>query len=264
MCLARGWPHEAGDFRQRRSLVAGDRQFVEVIDLKRTLQRKLLNELAATFLFRQAHLETVVSRFAEVIGQLPSAEQTQILNGIGATRSIIDELEARNRTIADQQREIEKTKGELAQAREASKAGLRTALKEKTTNLSWWKQQRTNLLTGSLPGTDSIFDSPVSSEELLATPSGSMLSGLFTSPSSSLSLPSTPSPSVMGNLLFTPSPSDWMKVLGRSIDNRSAPSPAPVAPPQSKKPAASDTRGAAEAKTQGGKPRSRQFKKPSP
>jgi hypothetical protein len=155
-------------------------EFTDVADLKRKVQHKLLNELAATFLFRQAHLETVVKRFAEAISQLPEEERTRVLNEIGVTRDLVATIEAKTKTIAGQQHEIERMTKEVSQAKEkAAKAKLRTTLTEKTTELSRLKQERTSLIaSGSI--SDSPFD-PVSAD-IFATPSGALLNSLYTTP----------------------------------------------------------------------------------
>ncbi|MCQ6959015.1 DUF4062 domain-containing protein [Mucilaginibacter aquariorum] len=69
------------------------KEFKDITEIKKEVQKKMLNELAELFLIKNARLETVVSSFDKVMHTLSIDEQRNVLNRIGATKQLIGTVE---------------------------------------------------------------------------------------------------------------------------------------------------------------------------
>lgn len=87
--------------------------FENVTEIKQEIQKKMLNELAELFLFKNKHLEAVVRAFSTVLDDLPADKRKETLEKIGATKELIIEVETQTKVILDLKKEKEKLQSEL-------------------------------------------------------------------------------------------------------------------------------------------------------
>ena len=131
--------------------------FENVTEIKQEIQKKMLNELAELFLFKNKHLEAVVRAFSTVLDDLPEDKRKKTLAKIGATKELIIEIETQTKVILDLKREKEKLQSELKGKTDELEKAQKDKKKE-TSSL----QKKVEKLTEEL---DSI-DTRITSHEL--------------------------------------------------------------------------------------------------
>jgi hypothetical protein len=89
------------------------KSFENVTEIKLEVQKKLLNELAELFLFKNKHLEAVVRAFSTAIDGLTDEKRREILERIGATKELIILIESQTIQILELKKEKEKIEKEL-------------------------------------------------------------------------------------------------------------------------------------------------------
>jgi hypothetical protein len=102
--------------------------FENVTDIKKEIQRKLLNELAELFLFKSKHMEAVIREFSKAIDDLPEDKRREILNKVGATKELIEKSEIQTKAI----QELKKSEELLSSKLKATTDQLEKAKDEKS------------------------------------------------------------------------------------------------------------------------------------
>lgn len=116
--------------------------FENVTDIKQEIQRKMLNELAELFLFKNKHLESVVRAFSSVLDDLPEDKRKETLEKIGATKELITEVETQTKVIQELKKEKEglvnnlKEKADELDKAQKEKSKETAALKKKVKELT--------------------------------------------------------------------------------------------------------------------------------
>jgi hypothetical protein len=87
------------------------KEFDDVTDVKKEVQKKMLNELAEIFLVKNKHLQTVIDSFNKVLDTANTEEQKSILTKINATKPFIEAVEK----IQELTKELQETKNLLEQ-----------------------------------------------------------------------------------------------------------------------------------------------------
>jgi hypothetical protein len=100
--------------------------FENVTEIKQEIQKKMLNELAELFLFKNKHLESVVNAFSRALVDLPNDKRKEILEQIGATKELKIEIESQTEEISVLKKKNEKLQTELIEKSNE----LEVALKE--------------------------------------------------------------------------------------------------------------------------------------
>jgi len=115
--------------------------FADVTSVKREIQKKMLNELAEVFMIKNRHLETVFNAFSKAIDELGPEKRKEVLQSIGATRELMEEIEAKSKVVQglrDEERrlntELEKARQEIEQGKKSKeeKAALEARVKKLT------------------------------------------------------------------------------------------------------------------------------------
>ncbi|MDB5146586.1 MAG: hypothetical protein JWQ57_606 [Mucilaginibacter sp.] len=113
----------------------------QLIDIKKEIQKKLLNELAELFLFKSKHMEAVIREFSKVLDDLPEDKRKEILNKIGSTKELTEKIEIQTKTIQELKKSEEifegkliNVKGELEQAKDEKKT-VKNRLEKEINNL---------------------------------------------------------------------------------------------------------------------------------
>ena len=143
--------------------------FENVIDVKREVKKKMLNELAEVFLFRNKHLETVIAGFSSVLHDLPAEKRSQILEKVLPVEWK-EKVEKNTEVIRSQKEEMDKLlkerqgmSDELQKAKKDSEENF--SLKEKIQRVSSelnmlrssvWDKERDN--ANILSGSTSTYD----------------------------------------------------------------------------------------------------------
>ena len=68
-------------------------EFKNVVGIKKEIQKKLLNELADVFLFKQKHLDAIFKAFEIAMNELPSDKKDEILSKLGITKGLVKSIE---------------------------------------------------------------------------------------------------------------------------------------------------------------------------
>jgi hypothetical protein len=116
--------------------------FENVTDIKQEIQKKMLNELAELFLFKNKHLESVVRAFSSVLDDLPPEKRKETLEKIGATKELVMEVETQTKVIQELKKEKEilvgnlKEKGDEFEKAQKEKGKETKALKNKIKELT--------------------------------------------------------------------------------------------------------------------------------
>lgn len=131
--------------------------FDNVTEIKQEIQKKMLNELAELFLFKNKHLEAVVRAFSTVLDDLPEDKRKETLEKIGATKELIIEIESQTKVILDLKKEKDKLHMQLKEKTDELEKAQKDKKKE-TSSL----QKKVEKLTEEL---DNI-DTRISSHEL--------------------------------------------------------------------------------------------------
>lgn len=117
------------------------KSFADVTSIKKEIQKKMLNELAEVFMIKNRHLETVFNAFSKAIDELGPEKRKEVLQSIGATRELMDEIEAKSKAVQglrDEERrlntELEKARQEIEQGKKSKeeKAALEARVKKLT------------------------------------------------------------------------------------------------------------------------------------
>ncbi len=111
--------------------------FENVTDIKQEIQKKMLNELAELFLFKNKHLESVIRAFSSGLDDLPEEKRKETLQKIGATKELIDEIEIQTKLIQDLKKEKEQIQNQFKEKSEA----LEAAKKKNSTEKAQLQQQ---------------------------------------------------------------------------------------------------------------------------
>ena len=131
--------------------------FDNVTEIKKEIQKKMLNELAELFLFKNKHLEAVVRAFSTVLDDLPEDKRKETLEKIGATKELIIEIESQTKVILDLKKEKDKLHMQLKEKTDELEKAQKDKKKE-TSSL----RKKVEKLTEEL---DNI-DTRISSHEL--------------------------------------------------------------------------------------------------
>ena len=123
--------------------------FDNVTDIKQEVQRKMLNELAEIFLFKNQHLEAVVRAFSTVLDDLPADKRKETLEKIGATKEFTAEIESQTKVILDLKKEKDKLQVQL-KAKEEELSRERVGKVDKTST----KEKGVKKLKEQLEGID--------------------------------------------------------------------------------------------------------------
>lgn len=102
--------------------------FQNVNDIKHEIQKKMLNELAELFLFKNQHLATVIKSFSTALDGLSKEKRKEILENIGSTKELISEIETQTEIISSLKKDKDKIEGEYKKVT----VELTKAKKEKT------------------------------------------------------------------------------------------------------------------------------------
>ncbi|WCT11056.1 DUF4062 domain-containing protein [Mucilaginibacter jinjuensis] len=78
-------------------------EFKNVVDIKKEVQKKLLNELADVFLFKQRNLEAVLRAFEITMQELPEDKRSETLLKIGVTADLLERIDS----LTEKKRELE-------------------------------------------------------------------------------------------------------------------------------------------------------------
>lgn len=66
------------------------KEFNDITDVKKEVQKKMLNELAEIFLIKDSHLKTIIGSFNKVLASSSAEEQIKILTKVDATKPFIE------------------------------------------------------------------------------------------------------------------------------------------------------------------------------
>jgi hypothetical protein len=115
--------------------------FADVTSIKKEIQKKMLNELSEVFMIKNRHLETVVNAFSIAIDELAPEKRKEVLLSIGATRELMQQIDAHSNTVQVLREEERRLKTELQKAREEIEQGKKSeeekaALEAKVKKLS--------------------------------------------------------------------------------------------------------------------------------
>jgi len=89
------------------------KEFEDVTQIKKEIQRKMMNELSEIYMLKDKHLETVIIKFSELMNELPEDKRTQKLKEIGITSELIEKIEENQNTINDLKIEKEQLTNEM-------------------------------------------------------------------------------------------------------------------------------------------------------
>ncbi|MCG3165831.1 MAG: hypothetical protein POELPBGB_01606 [Bacteroidia bacterium] len=106
------------------------KSFENVTEIKQEIQKKMLNELAELFLFKNKHLEAVVRAFSTVLDDLPADKRKETLQKIGATKELIIEIEGQTKVILDLKKEKQKLQSELTIKEDELRKAVKAKKKE--------------------------------------------------------------------------------------------------------------------------------------
>lgn len=91
-------------------------EFDDVTDIKRDVQKKMVNQLAEIFLSKQQSYDAIVNSFSKVMDSLSTEEQKNTLQKINAAKEIIDAV-----SMLDEYKiEIEEARNKLQEARNSN------------------------------------------------------------------------------------------------------------------------------------------------
>jgi hypothetical protein len=68
------------------------KSFENVTDIKQEVQKKMLNELAELFMFKNNHLENIIINFSSILDDLPENKRKETLEKIGYTKELMAEV----------------------------------------------------------------------------------------------------------------------------------------------------------------------------
>jgi hypothetical protein len=128
--------------------------FENVTEIKQEIQKKMLNELAELFLFKNKHLEAVVRAFSTVLDDLPADKRKETLEKIGATKELILEIESQTKVILDLKKEKDKLQAQFKEKVEELEKAQKDKKKE-TSSL----QKKVEKLTEELKSIDTRITS---------------------------------------------------------------------------------------------------------
>lgn len=121
-------------------------EFEDVTQIKKEVQKKMLNELAEIFLIKTLHHDTVVKSFNQVMQSLSTENQKKILEGIPLAKDLLIKAENRE-TLQKELEEKEKSLAEVKEGNEEEKKKRETeieALQAKLKEYEKEKQSRDN------------------------------------------------------------------------------------------------------------------------
>ena len=90
------------------------KEFNDITDVKKEVQKKMLNELAEIFLVKDMHLQTVIEVFNKLLDTLQPEEQKKVLGKVNVTKEFMDVVEKVQQLTKD----LEETKGRLSETAE--------------------------------------------------------------------------------------------------------------------------------------------------
>ncbi|HYG16376.1 MAG TPA: DUF4062 domain-containing protein, partial [Bacteroidia bacterium] len=106
------------------------KEFNDITDIKKEIQKKMLNELAELFLIKNKRIEIITDAFNKAMFSLTAEEQKKVLSTIDATKEFIDTFDK----IEDYKQQIKTTEEELQKVKKIS-ATEKTASEEKIKEL---------------------------------------------------------------------------------------------------------------------------------
>jgi hypothetical protein len=113
------------------------KEFKDITEIKKEVQKKMLNELAEVFLIKSARLESIVQSFDKVMDTLSIDEQQKVLSRLGATKELVktvDEIAAFQKELEEKTHALSQTEGQSKQQREKYEKEIKE-LNDKIKNL---------------------------------------------------------------------------------------------------------------------------------
>lgn len=77
------------------------KQFADVTDIKKEIQKKMLNELAEIFLLRDKHLQTVVRAFTSLLDEATPEKREDLLKSNPFVNELMLKIEAQNKDLVE-------------------------------------------------------------------------------------------------------------------------------------------------------------------
>lgn len=90
--------------------------FDNVTEIKREIHKKMLNDLAEFYQVREFHHEIIIKKFIEMLEEYPEEKSKSILESIGYTKVLIDEIETLKADKISSIVQINEISGKLAKA----------------------------------------------------------------------------------------------------------------------------------------------------
>jgi hypothetical protein len=100
--------------------------FENVNAIKQEIQKKMLNELAEVFLIKSQHLEVVKRAFSNMLEDLTPGKRKEILQSIGVTRELIEDVESKTIELKRLKEEFQTVQAELAETKKSKDEGEKT------------------------------------------------------------------------------------------------------------------------------------------
>jgi hypothetical protein len=141
--------------------------FNTVTEIKQEIQKKMLNELAELFLFRQKRLESVVHAFSSIISEMSEEQRKAIFERIGATKEIIEKIESMTQAVElltkekqsfEQQAQDYKNRLQEVSTKEEQRIQLQKKLEETSKEL---ERVKAEITTRKLTSADLISGSTI-------------------------------------------------------------------------------------------------------
>lgn len=110
------------------------RTFRNVTEVKHEVRRQLLNELARFFIDRECQLQELIRRFSNALQDSTPEQRQEILQKIGYTKGLIEEVEVKTKIIEESKGQIETKEKEierLAKEKEKNREQIGKLEKEK-------------------------------------------------------------------------------------------------------------------------------------
>jgi len=104
------------------------KEFKDITDIKKEVQKKMLNELAEMFLIKNAHLDTVIRSFNTAMEALSIDAQKEVLSRIDATKQLIstvDEIAGFQKELKEKTTALDQTENENQEQRKRFEKEIR-------------------------------------------------------------------------------------------------------------------------------------------
>lgn len=109
--------------------------FKNVTEIKKEIQKKLLNELADLFIFKQARLESITSAFTKVLDEMPEEKRREALAQVTHVQEIINKVDGTVKENISLKKDLDTIQGKLKtlekETSESKKKEFEELMKEK-------------------------------------------------------------------------------------------------------------------------------------